>query len=44
MDDIGKAELFKILSVGSRIKIIDLLKNKGPLGVKELSEALGITP
>ncbi len=44
MDDIKKAELFKILSVGSRIKIIDLLKNKGPLGVKELSEALGITP
>ncbi len=33
-----------MLSVESRIRIIDLLKQKGPLGVNELSEALGITP
>jgi len=39
-----QAELFKVLSVESRIKIIDLLKTRGPLGVNELSEELGITP
>jgi len=39
-----QAELFKILGVGSRIKIIELLKNKGPLGVNEISENLGISP
>jgi ArsR family transcriptional regulator len=44
MDKTRQAELFKVLSVGSRIRIIELLKQKGPLGVNELSEALGITP
>lgn len=44
MDETKQAELFKVLSVESRIKIIELLKTKGPLGVSELSEALGITP
>ena len=44
MDGARQAELFKVLSVESRIRIIDLLKQKGPLGVNELSEALGITP
>lgn len=44
MDETKQAELFKVLSVESRIKIIDLLKQKGPLGVNDLSEALGITP
>lgn len=44
MDGSRQAEFFKVLSVGSRIRIIDLLKQKGPLGVNELSEALGITP
>ena len=44
MDQVKQAELFKVLSVASRIRIIDLLKQKGPLGVNELSEALGITP
>jgi len=44
MDGPRQAELFKVLSVESRIRIIDLLKQKGPLGVNELSEALGITP
>ncbi len=44
MDEIKHAELFKVLSVGSRIRIIELLKQKGPLGVNELSKALGITP
>ncbi|MHB9035683.1 MAG: ArsR/SmtB family transcription factor [Armatimonadota bacterium] len=39
-----QAELFKVLGVESRIRIIELLKQKGPLGVIELSETLGITP
>jgi len=40
----SQAELFKVLGVESRIKIIELLKEKGPLGTNEMSEALGITP
>ena len=44
MNEIKQAELFKVLSVESRIRIIDLLKQKGPLGVNKLSGALGITP
>jgi len=44
MNESKQAELFKVLGVESRIRIIDLLKQKGPLGVKDLSEAMGITP
>jgi DNA-binding transcriptional ArsR family regulator len=44
MDESRHAELFKVLSVGSRIRIIELLKQQGPLGVGEMSEILGITP
>ena len=40
----NQAELFKILGVDSRIKIIELLKQRGPLGVNEMSKSLGITP
>jgi DNA-binding transcriptional ArsR family regulator len=39
-----QAELFKVLGVESRIKILELLKHTGPLGANELSEKLGITP
>ena len=42
--DCKQAELFKVLGVESRIRIIDLLKQRGPLGVNEMSEILGITP
>ncbi|MCX6645680.1 MAG: metalloregulator ArsR/SmtB family transcription factor [bacterium] len=38
-----RAELFKVLGVESRLKIIELLKEKGPLCVNELAEALGIS-
>ncbi len=38
-----QAELFKVLAVDSRIRIIELLKQKGPLGANEMSEMLGIT-
>lgn len=44
MHETRQAELFKVLGVESRIRIIDLLKQKGPLGANELSKALGITP
>jgi DNA-binding transcriptional ArsR family regulator len=39
-----QAELFKILGVETRIRIIELLKQKGPLGANEMSEILGVTP
>ena len=39
-----KAEMFKVLSVTSRIKILDLLKQRGAMGANELADALGITP
>ncbi len=39
-----EAELFKVLGVESRIRIIDLLKQRGPMYVNELAQALGITP
>lgn len=37
------AELFKVLSVETRVKIIELLKSKGPMGAKSISEAIGIS-
>ena len=40
----NQAELFKVLGVDSRIRIIELLKQRGPLGVNEMSKSLGITP
>lgn len=40
---IEPAEIFKVLSVETRVKIIELLKTKGPLGGKEISEKLGLT-
>jgi DNA-binding transcriptional ArsR family regulator len=39
-----KADMFKVLGVESRLKIIELLKERGPLGANEMSEILGITP
>lgn len=38
------SEMFKVLGVETRLKIIELLKSKGPLGVKKISQELGITP
>ena len=40
---IDPAEIFKVLSVDTRVKIIELLKAKGPLGVKDISSNLGLT-
>jgi ArsR family transcriptional regulator, arsenate/arsenite/antimonite-responsive transcriptional repressor len=41
---IAPAEIFKVLSVETRVRIIDLLKTKGPLGVKDIAESLRLTP
>jgi DNA-binding transcriptional ArsR family regulator len=41
---IQPSEMFKVLAVETRVKIIDLLKTEGPLGAKKISELLGITP
>jgi len=38
------AEIFKALSVDTRVRIILLLKSGGPLGSKKIASALGITP
>jgi DNA-binding transcriptional ArsR family regulator len=36
-------EMFKVLSVPTRVKIMGLLKSKGPLGVKDISQKMTIT-
>jgi len=41
---IDAAEIFKILGLDTRVRIIELLKTKGPLGVNEIAGAVGITP
>jgi DNA-binding transcriptional ArsR family regulator len=41
---IDPAEIFKVLSVETRVKIIELLKANGALGVKEISNKLDLTP
>jgi DNA-binding transcriptional ArsR family regulator len=39
----GAAELFKVLGVETRLKIIELLKKRDSIGAKELAKELGIT-
>ncbi len=41
--NLAPAEIFKVLSVETRVKIIDLLKQQGPLGAKDIASAIGIT-
>ncbi|HHT9106881.1 MAG TPA: ArsR/SmtB family transcription factor [Candidatus Wujingus californicus] len=41
---LAPSEIFKVLAVETRVKIVDLLKSKGPLGVKNIAELVGITP
>jgi len=38
------SEMLKALAVETRVRIIDLLKSKGPLGAKRIAELIGITP
>lgn len=40
---IAPSELFKVLSVETRVKIIELLKGHGPLGTKDIAASIGIT-
>ena len=38
------SEMFKVLAVETRVKILDLLKAQGPLGAKEIARLMGISP
>jgi DNA-binding transcriptional ArsR family regulator len=38
------SELFKVLGVETRLKILRLLQAEGPTGVKRIAEVLGMTP
>jgi DNA-binding transcriptional ArsR family regulator len=38
------SDMLRALAVGTRVKIIDLLKTKGPQGAKAIAETLTITP
>jgi len=40
---IEPSEIFKVLSVETRVKIIELLKSQGPLGAKGIAATIGIT-
>ncbi|MCL0066076.1 metalloregulator ArsR/SmtB family transcription factor [Dehalococcoidia bacterium] len=42
--NLAPSEMFKILGVETRVKIIELLKSRGPIGVKNIAEVLGVTP
>jgi DNA-binding transcriptional ArsR family regulator len=37
------SEIFKVLSVETRVRIIELLKSRGPMGAKEIAATIGIT-
>ncbi|UCF04679.1 MAG: winged helix-turn-helix transcriptional regulator [bacterium] len=37
-------EMFRALSVETRLRIFEILKEKGPLGVKRLAELVEVTP
>jgi DNA-binding transcriptional ArsR family regulator len=36
-------EIFKVLGVDTRVKIIEILKTQGPLGAKDIAAAIGIS-
>ncbi len=44
MSRLNPAEIFRVLSVESRIRILEILKSQGPLGTNQIAEILGITP
>lgn len=37
-------DMFKALSAKTRVKILEALKNKGPLGAKKIAVIVGVTP
>ena len=40
---IEPSEIFKVLSVETRVKILDLLKAYGPSGAKDIAATIGVT-
>jgi DNA-binding transcriptional ArsR family regulator len=38
------SEMFKVLAVETRVRILELLKTQGPLGAKEIARLTGISP
>jgi DNA-binding transcriptional ArsR family regulator len=38
------SEMFKVLAVETRVKMLELLKTQGPLGAKEIARLSGISP
>ena len=42
--NIEPSEMFKALAVETRVKIIELLKTRGPMGAKKIAEILAVTP
>ncbi|MCP4176960.1 MAG: winged helix-turn-helix transcriptional regulator [bacterium] len=38
------SEICKVLGVETRVKIVELLKSKGPLGANQIADTLKITP
>jgi len=40
---IEPSEICKVLSVETRVKIVELLKTRGPLGAKDIAATIGIT-
>jgi ArsR family transcriptional regulator len=39
-----KSDMFKVFSVDTRVKIVELLKQKGAMTVNDIAKAVGITP
>lgn len=39
-----RCHMFKVLGGGTRVRIIELLKSKGPLGAKRIAQMIGVTP
>ena len=44
MPELESFEMFKVLAVETRVKILDRLKAQGPLGAKEIARLMGISP
>lgn len=42
--ELRASDICKVLAVETRLKIIKLLKTKGPLGAKTIAASLGVTP
>ena len=41
---LNPCEVFKALGVETRLRIFELVKSRGPIGVKNISALIGITP